>query len=182
MGVFRYKDPNDNQWHDIPALRGDSGVFYGPGPAPSWARVWIDTTGTPSSPSIPAGGTTGQVCVKESNADYDAGWTTIPEPDLSWETETLTTNLIIYRQGNMRMLVASGVTASDPAYTLAVGDRPTADFSFFGLQGTTSSNRAACFFRVYSDGTVFFRTFSGAIISSGNGWGSAFWTVAQGGS
>lgn len=132
------------------------------------------TSGGGGGGGLPPGGTQGDALIKNSNADGDVTWSNVR----NWTSETLATNLIIYRSGNMRMLIANECTASNPAYTLVSDDRPTGDFSFFGVQGTTSSNRAACFFRVYSNGQVFFRTFSGGIISSGSGWGTAFWTVS----
>ena len=122
---------------------------------------------------LPAGGNQGDALVKNSNADGDVTWSNVR----NWASETLETNLIIYRNGNMRMLVANGATVANPIHTLADGDRPGATTSFFGLQGTTSSNRAACFFRVFDSGAITWRTFSGGIISSGEGWGQGFWTV-----
>lgn len=75
MDILKIKDKITGQWVDIPAIRGDSGVYYGSGPAPDWAKVWIDEGSPADIPAIPAGGTTGQVCTKASNADYDAEWT-----------------------------------------------------------------------------------------------------------
>ena len=98
-------------------------------------------------------------------------------PSTGWTSEVLATNLIIYRQDNMRMLVANGAAVANPIYTLAEDDRPGATTSFFGLQGTTSSNRAACFFRVFDTGAITWRTFSGGTLASGDGWGQGFWTV-----
>lgn len=100
-----------------------------------------------------------------------------PGPSTGWTSEVLATNLTIYRQDNMRMLVANGATVANPIYTLAEDDRPGATTSFFGLRGTTSSDRAACFFRVFDTGAITWRTFSGGILASGEGWGQGFWTV-----
>lgn len=163
-----------------PANLGTAAV----GTGTTWARAdhvhkmpsASDVGATPSGQGIPSGGTAGQVLTKDSSTNYDASWANIPSA--SWESEALTTNLTIYRQGNMRTLMANGVTVANPAYTLAAGDKPAVTYSFFGLSGTTSSNRAACFFRIYDTGGVTWRTFSGGNITSGEGWGTGFWSVS----
>lgn len=120
---------------------------------------------------LPTGGVVGDLLRKTGSGNYQCEW------GMAWEAEQLATNLYIYRQENMRFLLCNGATVHDPVYTLKESDRPTSDDSYFGLSGTTSSNRTACFMRVYSDGKVFFRTFSGAVISSGDGWGTAIWST-----
>lgn len=47
---------------------------------PSSGAVSVVSGGPPGPPGlgIPQGGTTGQVLVKRSNADYDVGWVTLP--------------------------------------------------------------------------------------------------------
>lgn len=120
---------------------------------------------------LPTGGVVGDILRKTGTGNYQCEWAT------AWEAEQLATNVYIYRQENMRFLLLNGATIHDPVYTLKESDRPTSDDSYFGLSGTTSSNRTACFMRVYSDGKVFFRTFSGAVIGSGDGWGIAIWST-----
>lgn len=46
----------------------------------AWGRVIAASSGTlpPPPVGIPSGGTTGQVLMKNSNADYDVSWTTLP--------------------------------------------------------------------------------------------------------
>ena len=138
-----------------------------------------DVGATPAGQGIPSGGTIGQVLGKTGSADYLTGWIN-PPSGTTWETETLKTNLIIYRNGNARILVASGVGVTNPLFTLSASDYPDiwTTLSQFGLQGTTSSNRTACFFRVNNTGAVWFSTFSGSPLGSGDGWGMMFWTVA----
>lgn len=120
---------------------------------------------------LPTGGAVGDLLRKSGTGNYQCEW------GMAWEAEQLAGNLYIYRQENMRFLLCNGANVADPVYTLKESDRPASDDSYFGLSGTTSSNRTACFMRVYRDGKVFFRTFSGAVISSGNGWGTAIWST-----
>lgn len=139
-----------------------------------------DVGAAPAAAGIPQGGAAGYVLAKDSVTDYDVSWTPISIPSSDWVPETLKTNLVIYRNGNARILVANGVGVTNPLHTLNASDYPDiyTTLSQFGLQGTTASNRAACFFRVNSTGSIWFSTFSGSPLGSGDGWGMMFWTVA----
>ena len=134
-----------------------------------------DVGAAPAAAGIPQGGAASYVLAKDTAVDYDVSWVAIPSA--AWTREQLATNLFLYRQGNARFLIANGCTVTNPVFNLAAADRPPFSLSCFGLQGTTSSSRAACFMRVYDTGNVTFNTFSGAFLSAGDGWGNAFWTV-----
>ena len=140
-----------------------------------------DVGAAPAAAGIPQGGAASYVLAKDSAADYDVDWVPISIPSPDWVPETLKTDLVIYRNGNARILVASGVAVTNPLFQLNASDYPDiwTTLSQFGLQGTTSSNRAACFIRVNSTGAVWFSTFSGSPLGSGDGWGMMFWTVSS---
>lgn len=58
--------------------RGERGypgnVHIGSDPPPPGAVIWLNPDGTPDGVVVPAGGKTGQILRKRSNADFDVEW------------------------------------------------------------------------------------------------------------
>ena len=98
-------------------------------------------------------------------------------PSASWDIEELTAGLVIYRQGNIRIIVANDVAVSNPIVTLPASDRPSTTMNGFGLVGTNGSDRTGRFIRVTSAGNVGFYTYSGSPLSTGYGFGNLIWNV-----
>ena len=94
-----------------------------------------------------------------------------------WTTEVLATNLTIYRQGNVRMLVANFATISNPIVALSNSDKPSAMLNNIALRDDGNGNRSTCLFRVTTAGNVGFYTLSGSAYSAGSGIGILIWTV-----
>ena len=77
MSVFKYRNPSDpSEWLKVPAA---------------------------GAPGLPSGGSAGQVLIKESSTDYDAGWKpmrtelwTNPDPSVQFAAQTVPVDLSGY--------------------------------------------------------------------------------------
>lgn len=68
----------DSFWVEMggdPGPQGPENIVIADTPPSNLDVLWYDTS-EPGNAVIPPGGTTGQVLVKLSNADYDVGWAT----------------------------------------------------------------------------------------------------------
>ncbi len=98
------------------ASPGNSKVY---GTNGAGAKGWYNL---PTATGVPAGGVTGQVLVKNSNADYDSGWTTV----------TGTGTVTNFSSGNLTPLFTAAVTNSTTAPALAYTLSSVAPHKFFG--------------------------------------------------
>jgi hypothetical protein len=103
----------------------------------------------PATKLVPAGGTTGQVLVKNSGTDWDDGWATVSTPVKAWVNFNGTGTVAIRASFNVSSITDNGVGNYRINFTTAMTDAnyvvsgsssfPTVDFGLISADTLVAS-------------------------------------------